>query len=294
MAKRRKQKKKYFAEKEEQAVIDYILTDSYEVKHDIYNKILRKPFQTMVEAILRRYQHHIGNYDIHVVEANATSHLVEQFIKYRPYIIEIKSRKEENKWQRSKSDDDKFMLEEEATERLEYLQKNNKDREYRISTSKAYSYCQTIVRNFYKDHGEKSYKEKTQILSWEDYSSQVMERQEYLYELEDNDKSDLEELIDLVVGRMRDRIDSDSSLKKNEIIVGEAIINVLSNWHILFLEETPDGKVQKKITNKYQKNKILQLLKEQTRLNTKEIRMSMKPFKEIYFLEKKDFFSDDL
>jgi hypothetical protein len=82
---------------------------------------------------------------------------------------------------------------------------------------------------------------------------------------------------------MRDRIDEDGTLKKNEIIVGEAIINVLSNWHILFLEETPDGRVNKKITNKYQKNKILQLLKEQTRLNTKEIRMSMKPYKEIYF-----------
>jgi len=245
-------KKKYFAEREEQAVLDYKYADTIEEKHRIFKEILQKPFQIMVEAILRRYQHHIGNYDIKEVEANAYSHLVEQFIKF-----------DENR-----------------------VGKNGKK-------AKAYSYCQTIVRNFYKDHGEKSYKEKTQILSWEDYSDTVMEKQEYLYEIDDLEKSDLEELIDIVVNSMRDRIDEDGTLKKNEIIVGEAIINVLSNWHILFLEETPDGRVNKKITNKYQKNKILQLLKEQTRLNTKEIRMSMKPYKEIYFLQKKDFFTDE-
>jgi len=245
-------KKKYFAEREEQAVLDYKYADTHEEKHRIFNEILRKPFQVMVEAILRRYQHHIGNYDIKEVEANAYSHLVEQFIKF-----------DETR-----------------------VGKNGKK-------AKAYSYCQTIVRNFYKDHSEKSYKENTQILSWDDYSDTVMERQEYLYEIDDTKKSDLEELIDLVVKNMRDRIDEDGTLKKNEIIVGEAIINVLSYWHILFLEETPDGRVNKKITNKYQKNKILQLLKEQTRLNTKEIRMSMKPYKEIYFLQKKDFFADE-
>lgn len=249
---KRKSKPKYFDIREEQAVIDYKYADTHEEKHRIYNEILCKPFQIMVEAILRRYQHHIGNYDIKEVEANALSHLVEQFSKF-----------DETR-----------------------VGKNGKK-------AKAYSYCQTIVRNFYKDHAEKSYKEKTQILCWEDYSDHIMEKKEYSYEIDDTEKSDLEELIDIVTNSMRDRIDSDGSLKKNEIIVGEAIINVLSNWHILFLEETPDGKINKKITNKYQKNKILQLLKEQTRLNTKEIRMSMKPYKEIYFLEKKDFFSDD-
>ncbi len=157
---------------------------------------------------------------------------------------------------------------------------------------KAFSYCQTIVRNFYKDHSKRSNKEKLTLLSWEDYSSDVMSRDEYLYEI-DGHHTDLEKLMEQIIKSMRERIDTDASLKKNEIIVGEAIIDVLSNWHILFMEDTPDGKVNKKITNKYQKNKILQLLKEQTRLNTREIRISMKPFKEIYYLEKKSFYKDE-
>jgi hypothetical protein len=84
-----------------------------------------------------------------------------------------------------------------------------------------------------------------------------------------------------------------TGLKKNEIIVGEAIIHVLNNWHLLFLEDTPDGKYQKKATNNFAKNKILLFLKEQTKLTTKEIRMSMKPFKEIYNLEKSNFYNED-
>jgi len=250
--KKRVTKKKYFAEKEEQAVLDYKYAKTHEEKHHIFNTILLEPFQIMVEAILRRYHHHIGNYDINQVESDAYSHLVEQFIKFDETRIGKNGEK-----------------------------------------AKAYSYCQTIVQNYYKDWSIKTYKEKTNILSWEDHSDIIMERQDLLYEIDSTEKTDLEELIDLVVKNMRDRIDEDGTLKKNEIIVGEAIINVLSNWHILFLEETPDGRVNKKVTNKYQKNKILQLLKEQTRLNTKEIRMSMKPYKEIYFLQKKDFFSDD-
>ena len=81
-------------------------------------------------------------------------------------------------------------------------------------------------------------------------------------------------------------------MKKNEIIVGDAIVNVLKNWQVLFMEDTPEGKYNKRVTNKFAKNKILLYLKEQTGLSTKEIRIGIKPFKEIYFLEKTDFFDD--
>jgi hypothetical protein len=249
--KRKRVVTQYFAEREEQAVVDYINTNSFDVRHKIYNDILREPFRKMTESILRRYPIHIGNFDIHEVEANALSHLIEQMVKFNPNKINKAGKK-----------------------------------------VKAFSYCQTIVRNFYKDHSKRSNKEKLTLLSWEDYSSDVMGRDEYLYEI-DGHHSDLELLMEQIIKSMRERIDSDASLKKNEIIVGEAIIEVLSNWHILFMEDTPEGKVHKKITNKYQKNKILQLLKEQTRLNTKEIRISMKPFKEIYYLEKKSFYEDE-
>ena len=56
-------------------------------------------------------------------------------------------------------------------------------------------------------------------------------------------------------------------MKKNEIIVGDAIVNVLKNWHVLFMEDSPEGKYNKRVTNKFAKNKILLFLKEQTGLS---------------------------
>lgn len=253
MAKRRRKVKQlYFAEREEKAVVDYINTDIVEERHRLYSDILRLPFKKMTESILRRYSTHVGNYDIHEVEANALSHLIEHMIKFNP----------------------------------EKITKSGKK-------AKAFSYCQTIVRNFYKDHSKKSYNEQKTNLPWEDYSDEINTKKEFSYEMDDVSQNELEELIKIVTSKMKERIDEDKSLKKNEIIVGEAIINVFTNWHMLFLEDSPDGKYNKKITNNFAKNKILLFLKEQTNLTTKEIRMSMKPYKEIYGVEKTNFYNED-
>jgi len=60
----------------------------------------------------------------------------------------------------------------------------------------------------------------------------------------------------------------------------------LKNWQVLFMEDSPEGKFNKRVTNKFAKNKILFYLKEQTGLTTKEIRIGIKPFKDLYFIEK--------
>lgn len=108
---RKRKNEHYFAEKEEQAVIDYITTDSKEVKNQIYREILIEPFKKMIQSILRKYPIHIGNYEITEVESNALTHLLEQMVKYKQDTI---------------------------------TKSGNK--------TKAFSYCQTIVRNYYKDH----------------------------------------------------------------------------------------------------------------------------------------------
>ena len=279
----------YFAEKEEQAVIDYITETTAEQKNRIYNEILLVPFRKMIESILRRYPIHIGNYDIVEVESNARSHLIEHMIKYRPFIIEY-NETGSLKW--SKSNIYKYFLVEEANEQLKVLIKKN-DFNYRIFNSKAYSYCQTIIRNYYKDHSKKSYIEKKINLSFDDHIDEINENIEYSYELELETHHQFEKLINTIVEKIETKInDADTTMKRNEIIVGDAIVNVLKNWHILFMEDTPEGKYNKRITNKFAKNKILLFLKEQTGLSTKEIRIAIKPFKEMYFIEKMDYLED--
>ena len=241
----------YFAEREEQAVINYINSNSAQEKNKIYNEILLEPFRKMIQSILRRYPIHIGNYEMEEVESNALTHLIEHMVKFNP---------------------DKIT------------KSGNK--------TKAFSYCQTIIRNYYKDHSKKSYTEKKVNLSFDDYVDEINENIEYTYELEVDTHQQLEKLIKTVINKIEDRINNDTTMKKNEVVVGDAIINVLKNWHLLFMEDSPDGKYNKRITNKFAKNKILLFLKEQTQLSTKEIRIAIKPFKEIYFIEKIDYLDD--
>ena len=280
----------YFAEKEEQAVLDYILSNSLSEKNRIYNEILIEPFRKMIQSILRRYPIHIGNYDMEEVEQNALTHLVEHMVKYKPYIIERKN-PINDKWDKL-PEPDRFIFITDATIRLKQLSESGDGRKYKLFNSKAFSYCQTIIRNYYKDHGRKSYTEKKTNLSFDDYVDEINNNIEYTYEMEMENQQLLERLINSVVDKIEDRIDNDATIKRNEMLVGDAIINVLKNWQVLFMEDSPDGKYEKRVTNKFAKNKILLYLKEQTGLSTKEIRIGIKPFKEIYFMEKIDYMED--
>jgi len=251
MKKAEKNPTHYFAEREEQAVIDYINSDSLEEKNQIYNEILIEPFRKMIQSILRRYPIHIGNYDMEEVESNALTHLIEHMVKFNPHKVTKSGAK-----------------------------------------TKAFSYCQTIIRNYYKDHSKKSYTEKKTNLSFDDYIDEINESLEHTYEMEMESQQQLEKLINSVIEKIETQIDHNPTIKKNEALVGDAIVNVLKNWQVLFMEDSPDGRYEKRVTNKFAKNKILLYLKEQTGLSTKEIRIGIKPFKEIYFMEKIDYMED--
>jgi|ERR1035437_7723694 superfamily II DNA or RNA helicase len=115
---------------------------------------------------------------------------------------------------------------------------------------------------------------------------------EYPYEPELETFNQFEQLIDTVIKKIETKINGKNPImKRNEVIVGNAIINVLKNWNILFMENTPEVKYDKgkRIPNKFAKNKILLFLKEQTGLSTREIRIAIKPFKVMYFIEKMDY-----
>lgn len=245
MARGRKKKEPYFGEDQEMAVIKYGKCQTIEEKNYLFEKFLKKPFQIMIESIIRKYPVYLGNYDISEVEKYALSHLIENMIKYNPNKV-LKSGNE----------------------------------------PKAFSYCQTIVRNFFKDHSKKNRIDTLVNLNFEDYFDEVEKIDEYVYEIDSDVKNFYEELMTNIIKSINKEINENKDLKKNELAVGYAIINVLENWHVLFQEEEPENICYKKTTNKYAKNKILLLLKEQTRLQTKDIRTSMKQFKSIYCNER--------
>ncbi len=158
--------------------------------------------------------------------------------------------------------------------------------------TRAYSYCQTIIRNYYRDHGKKTYLDKKVNLPYHDYSEEIQNDNQFSYEMDYNQNDEIINLINLIICEIQKTIDK-GNLKDNEIAVGEAIINILQNWDWLFMENSPSGRYDKVVTNKFQKSKIFLYLKEYTRLSSKEIREALKVYKTLYFSKKTDFFSEE-
>lgn len=286
---RKPKNRKYFGEIEENAVIEYIRTSSYEKKHDIYNKVLKEPFKKMTSSILRTYNHHIGNYDIMEVELDGLSHLIENMTKFRPYIIEYKDidSPDDSKWFKHRKF--RFLDKEEADEKLNELKLQDDGFVYRIFFATAYAYCGTIVRNFYKDHSKNSRNEIVVNQSLHSEDINFDENIKFSYEMDVFEETDpILKLFNNVIECIEVTLMYDDSLTEQEVIVGNAIIEIFRNWEILFLEQTEIGEYDKKVTNNFTKNKILYYLKEITNMDMKEIRISMKKFRELYILIKED------
>lgn len=286
---RKPKNRKYFGEREELAVIEYILTDSHETRHKIYNNILKDPFKKMTSSILRTYNHHIGNYDIMEVELDGLSHLIENMTKFRPYIIEYRDPYCDDKEKWNKHRKFRFLDKYEAELKLNELIELKDGYEYRLFSATAYAYCGTIIRNFYKDHSKNSrneiivnqYLDTTEVNFDEDIR--------YSYEIDTEYEEDpVLRLFNNLIESINNVIQKDNTLLEQEIIVGKGIIEIFKNWENLFLEHTENGKYDKKITNNFAKNKILFYLKEITNMDMREIRISMKKYKELYNLIKDD------
>ena len=143
---------------------------------------------------------------------------------------------------------------------------------------KSYSYFGTICKNYLLGQLIKASKNTRTVLSYEDLSPTVIETNpDLVYNLEDNSiKDTIPIIMKEVANAIQGEMDSNDSLKDNEIKVGQAIVYILKNWETVFGEENGN--------NKYNKNLILYEIREMTALTTKEIRSSMRKYKQIYYL----------
>jgi hypothetical protein len=110
-------------------------------------------------------------------------------------------------------------------------------------------------------------------LSYEDMYSTVEKMDDYIYNLEDEDKTPLDVFILEISSNIKEEL-SGLKITENEKRVGNALIVVLEDWETIF-EQVESG-------NKYNKNLILSYIREISGLSTKDIRVSMRRFKKIY------------
>ena len=138
--------------------------------------------------------------------------------------------------------------------------------------TKAYSYFGTICKNYLMGAIQKDTKETNRNVSYEDISSDIENRSELSYVIDD-DQIDYQRVIVKLTMSLEEYMENKEDLSENEKKLGFALIEIFNNFDKIF--QVGDG-------NKFNKNLILLSLREMTSLSTKEIRISMKRFKLIY------------
>ena len=137
---------------------------------------------------------------------------------------------------------------------------------------KAYSYFGTICKNYLMGQIIKDQKDTNRKVSYEDISSSLEERPDLVYYIE-NDVVESDKIITDYIVQLKTFIDM-SSLNENEVKLGYALLELFENYDSIFVGN--DNK-------KFNKNLVLMSIREMTNLSTKEIRLSMKKYKKLYF-----------
>ena len=81
---KKKERKGYFYEKEEQAIIDYIQADTKEEKNNIFNKFLLPAFTKMIESIIRRYNLYPQDEEFRETFDETLSFLISKIDRFDP------------------------------------------------------------------------------------------------------------------------------------------------------------------------------------------------------------------
>jgi len=74
----------YFGPDQEEAVVNFLTSESYSERNKIYNEFLKDPINKMVESIIRRYKLYRKEYEYEDVHADTLSFLITKMHNFKP------------------------------------------------------------------------------------------------------------------------------------------------------------------------------------------------------------------
>jgi len=149
---------------------------------------------------------------------------------------------------------------------------------------KAYSYYGTICKNYILGLLINDEKKRKQLYSYDDMTGELEKRDDFQYELADTEFT-MTKFIKKLIDSINEELEGDSIIGKkkiseNEEKVGMALIDILKDWEVT-LDLMSGG-------TKFNKNSVLESMRNYTGLTTKDIRLSMKRYKMLYGIIKLD------
>ena len=289
-----KERKGYFYESEEDAIIQYIKETDEQIKNRIFNYVLYPALTKMIESIIRRYKLFIPDEDFDLNFNDTISYLLTKINNFKPIItgydlledikginepfIQISEEELKSKIRNATEDDPVYVMvylgEDKETYESVYRFYKKETHNY-----KAYSYCGTVCKNYLMFKSTQFQKKKLKNISYDNIVEELSNNPKY--STEEYENYDIaEKLVSQIGDEIDDMINNSEkySLNENEIKVGKALVNLLKNWEELLPN---DG------SNKLQKSSVLYFLREETMMTTKEVRDNMKKYKSIYKFIKK-------
>lgn len=291
-----KERKGYFYEKEENAIIQYINEEDTVEKNRVFNEIIYPALTKMIESIIRRYKLFIPDEDFDQNFNDTISYLLTKINHFRSTITGyelIENEKEISKHEYTvmSEEDIKQKMRDATDEDPDYVvvyfgfdDENNDDIEkkyYKKETHnyKAYSYCGTVCKNYLMFKSTQYQKKKIRNASYDEVFDEISNNVQYSTD-EVNHIEMIEKLVTDIANEIERMVDNydEHLLSENEVKVGNALVDLLRNWE----EVLPNGG-----SNKLQKSSVLYFLREETMMSTKEVRDNMKKYKCVYKLLKK-------
>ena len=286
-----KEKKGYFYDTEEAAIVQYINEENIVEKNRIFNTILYPALTKMIESIIRRYKLFVPDEEFEQNFSDTISYLLTKINHFKPEIycydpytgntdnidfVEVSESEYREKVKCAEETDPEFI-------HVDFESDEEKTVNFKkvLHKYKAYSYCGTVCRNYLMYKCSQYTKKKLRNSSYEDVYEDINNDERFSTD-EEGFATHAENLVNSVTNEIEKMISEreENGLTDNEVKVGTSLITLFRNWERVLPHEG---------TKKLQKSTILYYLREDTMMTTKELRDNMKCFKFLYyFLKEKE------
>lgn len=305
-----KDRKGYFYEKEEQAIIDYINSKSTDEKNRIFNTVLFPALTKMIESIIRRYKLFVPDEEFPQTFNDTISYLLTKINYFKPemYVYEeisgntpdppvditksgfnkLKKTLNEHspKYVRVFMDDLNDQPESEYFSPKDFEEPLYKTYKLELKHYKAYSYCGTVCKNYLIYKNIQYTKNKQRNLPYDEMLEDFYRDPKYISQHDESGYETAERLIKEMSSEIKTMMEEreKNSLTDDEVKVGVALTELLDHWEDVL---NVDG------SNKLQKSSVLYYLREETMMTTKCVRDNMRPYKKVYYILKKGLIDED-
>ena len=286
-----KERKGYFYDTEEAAIVQYINEENILEKNKIFNTILYPALTKMIESIIRRYKLFVPDEEFEQNFSDTISYLLTKINHFKPEIYcydpysgdtenielaEVSESEYREKVKCAEETDPEFI-------HVDFEDDEEKSGNFKktLHKYKAYSYCGTVCRNYLMYKCSQYTKKKLRNSSYEDVYEDI-NNDERFSTYDDSFATHAENLIKNVSSEIEKTIEERdlNCLTDDEVKVGKSLINLLRNWEDVLPNEG---------SKKLQKSSILYYLREDTMMTTKALRDNMKKYKCMYqFLKRKE------